>query len=373
MEQIAFDTKKNIGIDAKWFFSGPPSGKVVVRNLIKELLSQNNKDNFFIFLKKSDKKKEFPFLYDNVELIYVPNVNNALANVVLVPLLSRKLNLDIFLFQNFPSPFGAFKSINYVHDVLFLDYPQYFSLKELLYLWPIKYLTKFADYIVTISQSEKTRLLKHGFNSKCISVVYHGIDKKYYYIPNRTEIERIKKKYGLPDKYILYLGRLNKRKNISSLVAAMEFVNDAVLVIAGKKDGDYLKLKDLISKKNLQKQVKFTGHVSSKDISILYRLAHVFCFPSFVEGFGLPPLEAMATGTPVVTSHTTSLPEVCHEAALYADPKNPREIAAKINNLLDDESLHSVMSSKGLLRSKEFGWKTSANQINCIIDNLIKK
>jgi len=112
-----------IGIDAKWFFEGPPSGKVVVRNIIKELLAHNKKDTFFLFLNKSDENKEFPFLYRNVNLVYISNISNALSNVLILPIYSRKLNLDIILYQNFSSPFTRSKSINYVHYVLFLDYP----------------------------------------------------------------------------------------------------------------------------------------------------------------------------------------------------------------------------------------------------------
>ena len=117
-----------IGIDAKWFFDGPPSGKVVVSNLVTQILNRNNEDDFYILLNQSDRGKKFPINKENITLIYLPNCNNALTNIFIVPFVDYKYKLDVVLFQNFSSPFTKSKSINYVHDILFLDFPKFYTL-----------------------------------------------------------------------------------------------------------------------------------------------------------------------------------------------------------------------------------------------------
>lgn len=356
-----------IGIDAKWFFDGPPSGRVVVRNIIEALLEVNKEDLFYLFLNKSDKHKTFPFLNNNVKLIYVKNINNALTNVLFLPLYSRKLKLDIILYQNFPSPFS--RSINYIHDVLFLEYPEYYTLKERLYLWPIKFLSKFSNHIITISESEKDRMVKHKISdSKNISVVYHGINKEYEKLHSKESIDTFRKKYNLPEKFVLYLGRLNSRKNISTLIKALHKLENVTLVIAGKEDREIINLKQLILELKLGKRVIFLGHIPDNDITLLYSAANIFCFPSFAEGFGLPPLESMASGTPVIVSNTTSLPEVCSNAALYVDPKNSSELATQINRLITDENLYSKLVILGKERASSFNWTIAAEKINNIFN-----
>ncbi|MFG6685352.1 glycosyltransferase family 4 protein [Mariniflexile sp. HNIBRBA6329] len=358
-----------IGIDAKWFFEGPPSGKVVVRNIVKELLAQNKKDTFYLFLNKSDKNREFPFLDKNVHLIYLRKINNAISNVLLLPIYSRKLKLDIVLYQNFSSPFAQSRSINYIHDVLFLDYPEYYTFKERLYLWPIKYLSKFSNHIITISESEKKRIIKHNLlKEKNISVVYHGVNKGCGNQNSKDINGEFRQKYDLPEKFVLYLGRLNSRKNIATLLKAISHLNDISLVIAGKEDLEMLNLKKLIVNLKLEKRIIFTGYISDNDISKLYSLAHIFCFPSFAEGFGLPPLESMASGTPVIVSNTTSLPEICANAALYVSPNDSLELAYQINRLLTDEKLYYNLVKLGVERAKEFDWAVTAEQINEIFN-----
>ncbi|ADV48887.1 glycosyl transferase group 1 [Cellulophaga algicola DSM 14237] len=358
-----------IGIDAKWFFDGPPSGRVVVKNIVKELLTYNKKDEFYLFLNKSDKNKPFPFLDNNVTLIYIKNINNALSNVFLLPQYSRKLKLDVILYQNFSAVLTRSKSINYIHDVLFLDFPEYYTLKERIYLWPIKYLSKFSNHIITISESEKKRIIRHNFMKKeAISVVYHGINKDYEQTHSQESIRIFKEKYNLPKKFILYFGRLNYRKNISTLLKSLKDIKDISLVIAGKADHEMANLKNAITKLNLEERVLFTGYIQDDDVIKLYASAHIFCFPSFAEGFGLPPLESMASGTPVIVSNTTSLPEICANAVLYINPNDATDIANKINTLLQDENMYLKLANLGKERAKKFSWETTAEQINNIFN-----
>ena len=363
-----------IGIDAKWFFAGPVSNRVVIRNLLEEILSQNKEDFFYVFLRKSDKKKYFPFLRENVRTVYVTTFTNAFTNIFILPFYFRNLDLDIVLFQNFPSPFCKSKSINYIHDILFLDYPQYFTIIERIYFWPIKFLTRKCDHIITISNNEKSRIIKHKLASEeKITVVYHGVNKKYN--PNYSESQRqsIEKKLSLPRKFILYIGRINRRKNIETLIRALNQTDEMHLVIVGKKDNQNIDLMKMIGKLNIQDRVIFTGHLADNDTPLLYAMANIFCFPSFAEGFGLPPVEAMASGTPVIVSNTTVMPEICGDACLYFDPKNIGELASQIKKLTKDEDLYSKLKEKGIERAKSFSWSKAAHKINRVFQKIIKQ
>ncbi|RKE98836.1 glycosyltransferase family 4 protein [Ichthyenterobacterium magnum] len=358
-----------IGIDAKWFFNGPPSGKVVVKQLLKELLSSTYKDEeFYVFLNKADKEIEFPYKRENIKCIYISSFNNLISNAITLPKYAKKHKLDVVLFQNFGT-FSNIKSIVYIHDLLYLDYPQFYSLKERLYLSLLKPLAKKANTIVTISETEKNRIIKHklgGVNN--VHFVYHGVDKKFKPLDqhDKKQIEAFKLKYNLPNQFILYLGRLNIRKNIANLISAMQYVNTP-LVIAGENDH---KSEDLLSKiktLGLQNKIIFTGYLEENELPLVYALATLFCFPSYAEGFGLPPLEAMASGTPVIVSDRTSLPEVCEDAGMYINPNDSLDIAKKINTLLASKEIINTFATKGVIQAKKFSWIKSAENLMNII------
>ncbi|NRR91472.1 glycosyltransferase family 4 protein [Winogradskyella undariae] len=362
-----------IGIDAKWFFKGPPSGTVVIRNIVEQLIKLNTSDELFLFLNKSDKGNNFPFLQDNVKLIYIKDSNNLFANLFLVPLAARKLDLDVIMYQNFPSPFGAKKSINYIHDILFLDYPKFFTLKEKVYLKPIKYLSKYCNHIITISNSEKNRVVKHRLaKENNVSVVYHGVTNYESVNFSNEDLEAFKKRYNLPSEFILYLGRLNSRKNIYNLLKAMpDVANNTPLVIAGSVDHKMFDINKLISELGLKNRVIQVGFVPERDLNLFYSTAKIFCFPSYAEGFGLPPLEAMALGTPTVVSNTTSMPEVCGDAALYVNPDDYKDIATQINKLLIDKEQFDLRVTLGKEQANKFKKDVVGKEIYNVIKSVV--
>lgn len=362
----------NIGIDAKWFFNGPPSGRVVVRNLVNELASENFKrHNFFFFLPKNDEGLEFPYQAENLNVVYVKQVNNLLSNLFVLPVYAKRLKLDVVLYQNFGSLSRTRKTIVYIHDLLYLDFPQYYGLKERLYLKLLKPIAQRADKIVTISETEKKRIVNHKLSlPKNVYVVSHGVSNLFKPVSEHKEkdISTIKETYNLPDKFVLYLGRLNVRKNIKNLLLAMEKVN-LPLVIVGEPDHKSDDFKELLKSNNLKNRIIFTGYMESSEIPVIYALSTVFCFPSFAEGFGLPPLEAMASGTPVVVSDRTSLPEVCGDAALYVDADDPEDIAMKLNIFIDSKSKREEYSAKGILRAEKFKWSAAAEKLIAIMES----
>lgn len=237
-----------IGFDAKWFFSGNPSGRLLVRNYLEQLIRTFPEHDYFIFLRRADRDRQFPRTSPRVHLIYCGRGNNLVSNLLVIPWKARKLNLDVALFQYFAPFCRSFKTVVFVHDIIFKAHPEYFTLWERLYFWPMKFLARRADRVVTISQTEKKRIVEFRFASEAkVDVVYLGVDPKFkpreFQDPSllHTAVSR----FNLPDRFLLYVGRLNERKNISNLLRAVKRLKDRKigLVLAGMPQGRMFDLK----------------------------------------------------------------------------------------------------------------------------------
>ncbi|MFA7062340.1 MAG: glycosyltransferase family 1 protein [Pedobacter sp.] len=357
-----------IGIDAKWFFDGPPSGRVVIRNIVKHLIELPPNDELYIFLDARAKEIDFPYCHPHVHLIYVWGGVNLLSNIFVIPCSAWSLHLDVFVFQNFSPLFSNFKRYTYIHDVLFKTHPQFYTYKERLYLWPLKYLARLAHRLCTVSATEKKRMAEIGCgDDQMIDVVYHGVDEAF--MPrekhDRDALQVVAEKYALPDSFILYVGRLNVRKNVFNLLKAIPLLKNSSipLVIVGGYDWKMTSVDGLIVELGITSRVIFTGPVYGDDLPRIYALATIVSFVSYAESFGLPALEGMASGVPVVVSNRTCLPEICSDAALYAEPDRPAEIAEMIDKLLDNKQLWQQQRVKGLKRASDFTWKKSAEHL----------
>ena len=368
-----------IGIDAKWYFEGPPSGKRVIRSLVDHLLKANDNTEYFIFLNKKHIDKQFPHgQAQNVTMCWVWAWNNMLSNVFVLPFYAARHRLDVVLYQNFISPFGKSKKVAYIHDVLFLSNPEYYTVYERLYFSPLKFLTRRSDAIITVSEAEKKRLLDFGFadEEEKISVAYHGVEVNFQPRErlNAAEIQHARQKFSLPETFLLYVGRLNLRKNVDNLLRAIPLLQDKSipLVIVGADNWKKSNHARIIEELGIAGRIHFTGAIY-EELSVIYPMAIIFCFPSYAESFGLPPLEAMASGIPVVVSKTTSLPEVCGEAGSYVDPGQPGEIATAIDNLLTNDQLYAEKRRLGLEQAKKFTWDLAAESVMKCIDSCVQK
>jgi len=367
-----------IGVDAKWYFGGPPSGVRVIRNLVHSLLEYDQENEYFIFMDKKYKAKELDFKpNERVKVIYLWAGNNMLSNVFVLPFKANKFHLDVMLYQNFVSPFHRGKKIAYIFDVLFESFPQFFTKRERIYFFFIKYFAWFSNGIITLSETEKKRLVAFGYApEERVHAIYIGVDDSFTTL-NKHEsyrVEQVKMKYNLPNNFLLYVGRLNTRKNIENLLRAMVLIDDKTipLVIAGKEDWKQFDYKSLIEESGIKSRVLFTGWTEDSDLPIIYSLATIFCFPSYAEGFGLPPLEAMASGVPVIVSNTTSLPEICGSSAMYISAEKPEDIAVAISQLLSRKELREVKVIEGLKHVSQFKWKNTAAQFYSVFSSLKK-
>ncbi len=358
-----------IGIDAKWLFTGIISGRLFIQNVLPELLSLHPEIEWHIFLNSKDKDLNLPFRNENVKVHYVWAGFNMLSNLFILPKYAKRLNLDAVLFQTFSPRAKSFKSVVFIHDVLFKRYPEYFTWKEKLYFRPLKWTAPAAERIITTTQYVQNELLRlcYAKNDQSMDLAPSGVTDIFKPINFHSKElqENIKLKYNLPDSYLLFVGRLNARKNIENLIASFPFINnnDICLVIAGAKNWKSSRIDHLLHDEPIRSRVYFTGAVTDDELCVIYAMAKIFCFPSFAEGMGLPPLEAMASGIPVIVSNTTSMPEVCGNAALYADPSDPKAIAQKINELLEDNCLYKLKIQEGLDWAQNYTWRRTAKGI----------
>lgn len=280
--------------------------------------------------------------------------------------------VDITHFFNYHVPPGVKKkTITTVHDMAFKSYPETVRLKTKIMLKiSLKKSCKRADKIMTISEFSKNEIIKYlGIKPDKIFVTHIGVNRDFFKpIENEVLIDSIKSKYKIFDRYFLYLGTIEPRKNLERLIEAYfklrEMIPNApLLVLAGQKgwlyDSIFKKVKDL----KLEKFVIFTGYIKNEDRALILNGALGFVFPSLYEGFGMPPLEAMSCGTPVISSNCTSLPEVIGDAGILVDPYNTNEITLGMKKIVENPELRKKLSLKGIERAKIFTWENSVKKI----------
>jgi len=246
-----------------------------------------------------------------------------------------------------------------VHDIAFLTYPQSFSkFFQLYYTFLFPKNIKRADKIITISQASKDEILKFFPDIKNkIHIIPLGIDKHY------RVLDSIEKQ-----KQILYVGSINERKNLVGVIEAFEKLpqelNYKLVIVGNFYDLFSLspKMQECLKRAKRNSAIVFKHNIDDDALVKEYNISTVLLFPSFYEGFGLPPLEAMACGTPVITSNCSSMPEVCQDAALYVNPHDPYDIAQKLQLLLEDQALQNELIAKGFKRAREFTWEKSAQK-----------
>lgn len=367
-----------IGIEAKWLYHGPPSGQRVVRNLIDALVEVAGEHELHVLLDERARHLPPPRGISAEHCHYVWSRNNQIANVLLVPRAADRAGLDAVVYQNFTPPRlrANHARVAFVHDVIFETRPELFTRRERLYFSSLRPLTASADRVCTVSESERERLVKHRYASpERVDVVPNAPDGAF--VPRERldarMVSAVQSAFDLPERYVLYAGRLNARKNVSTLIAAMAMVHDdAPLFIAGAPDGASTNLDATARSSGVSDRVRLLGRVTDSELRVLYACATLFCFPSLDEGFGLCPLEAMAAGTPVVVSRVGAMQETCGDAAAYVDPTNPAEIASTIEALLRDSGRRAELRALGLERARAFTWRQSAERLLACIDAAVR-
>jgi len=307
------------------------------------------------------------------------NVLRILWEQIMLPIYSRKDRLDLFHYTD--HALSLFQStrqvIITVHDIAYIRFPDLMNKSRQIYKRSIlRESIKRASIIVADSYSTKRDVVEFfGINEKKIKVVHLGVESRFCPISN---VEEYRLKNKLASKMILNVGTLEPRKNVITLMKAFNKLRekgfeDYKLVIAGEKGWLYEQIFKEVEHSDMKNEILFLGVVKDEDLPMLYNCAEIFVYPSLYEGFGLPPLEAMACGIPVITSNTSSLPEVIGNAGIMVDPGDANSLSEAMCKVLKDKELRLRMRNMGLERSKLFSWDNTAKQMLKIYDEALSK
>jgi len=354
----------------------------LINGIAKVSLNKTQNEIFIFFHNSFDRSliEKYPHIkfvkkYTNIK-------SNVLRKGIFLPFSIQSIKIDLFHgLDHIGIPFiyksKTCKYVVTIHDLITLIYPDKFTLKHRLIqntLLP-KVLRK-ADRIIANSNSTKNDIIRlyPEYESK-IKVIYEGIDSKFFQRDSK-EIERTLKKYNIDYKYFLFLGTIEPRKNIINVIEAFiklkqEGNVEQKLVITGRKGWLYKEILEKMQKAPFFQDIVFTDFINDEDLPFLYSGADIFLYPSLYEGFGLPVLEAMACGVPVITSNISSLPEVAGDAALLVNPMNVEEIARAVETLKRDRKLREKMRKKALERAKLFSWEKAAKETLKIYEKTI--
>lgn len=350
-------------------------------NIIKKIIETDFQNSFevniFDLLNKRKSSEGIPNLFNNPQNlsikkcqfmhhgVYIRNLNT----LGLIPYnLFFNSKADIYHFFNFIIPPRIKgKVVNTVYDMVYIRYPETMSKPTYnIHKKNLKRSCEDADVILTISENTKNEITEFmEISPDKIEIAYPAVDGDIFY-PNK-DFKLVKEKYSINNEYILYFGTIEPRKNINSIIKAFKILseknNDISLVLAGRKGWMYEEVFLLVRELGLEEKVIFTGYVAEEDAAALYSCALAFVFPSLYEGFGIPPLEAMACGTPVIVSNKSSLPEVVGDAGILVNALDIENIAYEMDRLIYDDSLRREMSEKGLVQARKFSWEDSAKKV----------
>jgi glycosyltransferase involved in cell wall biosynthesis len=342
-----------------------------IRNLLRELATIDQTTEYVLFCKPED---------NGIAASLGPNFRAAaeraghysISEQISIPVAVKREHLDLFHAPHYVLPvLTPTRSVVTIHDCIHLMFPEY--LRHRLghayahaALWTAAHK---SDRIFTVSEQSKRDILKF-FNvpPEKIVVTPNAIDERFSVIPSEEHVIQTRERYQLSHTYLLYVGNIKPHKNLERLVEAFHMVREQgrpelELLIIGDEISNLQSLRRAVHKHQLHRYVRFLGFVPDKTLAVLYRLASVFVFPSLYEGFGLPPLEAMASGTPVVTSNVSSLPEVVGDAAILVDPYRAEAIADGILQVLRSTHLRDELRERGLARVKAYSWHRSAQRV----------
>jgi glycosyltransferase involved in cell wall biosynthesis len=367
-----------IGIDARWIFPQISGIGKYTRQLIMSLAEIDQINQYVLIFDDRDRMKA------EIELMQLDKIENFSGEVVpfspfstkglmKLPRLLDQLELDIFHSTNFMAPLrrSRCKVVVTIHDLIPYLYPQYVpksKKKRLMPLYKIlmKRIVKKADSVIAVSNHTRKDILRcFKVGGEKVSVVYNGIDRRYF--KRVGPLSSLRQKFKIEGQMAITVGRSDPYKNLIGLVQAFGIIaeNDSdgpSLVIIGADDPRYPEVREFVEENSLGDRVFFAGYLDDENLEAAYRDADMLVHPSLYEGFGFPPVEAMACGTPVVSSDRASLSEVLGNAAELVDPEQPEQIAAAIMKVADDDQLYNRLIESGKSRARCFTLEKMARE-----------
>lgn len=364
-----------VGVDASRAVADRPTGtETYSRRLIQALLSTASPHGFRLYFRDAPQ----PALFPGAELHVIP-LPRMWTHVGLAWEMARRPPDLLFVPAHVLPPVHPQRTLVTIHDLGYLSFPGAHPWHQRLYLdLSTRWNARAATHILTDSRATKDDLIKHyGVDPEKATVAYPGTDESLHPVRDTSAVQAAKARYNIAADYLLYLGTLQPRKNLRRLVTA--FARFATrcsqqsihLVLAGKRGWLCDELFDQVREQGLDQQVHFPGYIAREDKAALLGGATAFVFPSLHEGFGLPVLEAQACGCPVITSTTSSLPEVAGDAALLVDPEDSTAISYAMERLTVDRELRHTLIERGFANVKRFSWEACAETVLDVIETCL--
>jgi glycosyltransferase involved in cell wall biosynthesis len=333
-----------------------------IRNLLRHL-ARIDHETEYVVLCSSEDRAIVAALGENFRAVCEPAGAYSIREQLSIPWRVRRERVDLFHAPHYVLPaLTPSRTVVTIHDCIHLMFPQYLPNRlghayARASLWTAAHK---SDRILTVSEASKRDILRFGNE------------------PDEEHLVRTRERYQLNDQFVLYAGNIKPHKNLERLIEAFHRVrgrglDHLKLLIIGDEISKLQTLRRAVHRHMLHDHVRFLGFVPLETLAVLYRLASVFVFPSLYEGFGLPPLEAMASGTPVVTSNVSSLPEVVGDAAVLVDPYDAEAIADGMMRALTDDDLREDLRRRGLARAQRFSWERSVRQISEIYHEVARQ
>ena len=358
-----------VGIDARTMGLQMGGGDVYSRNLVRTLPLVDPEIEYTLFLTPRQRDIALPGM-EAMRTVVVGPDNLQLRIPFTLPLAAARAGVDVLHAHFLAPPLCPARIVLTVHDISYEHDPRYFSRGYLLqYRAIMPLMARHADAIVTISEFSRQDIIRRYLvPPERVAVAYGAVEPIFRPLRDHATLGAVREKYSTGERFILSVGEIQPRKNLKTLIEAYVRLRraDAIrhkLVLVGKRawlsDETFAAARD----SGYRDDLVFTGYVPDDDLMALYNAAELFVYPSLFEGFGLPPLEAMACGTPVITSNTSSLPEVVGDAGIMLDPRDVDALASAIMQTTADKQLCLSLSDRGIRQAQEFSWESTARKV----------
>ncbi len=375
-----------IGIEAQRIFRKNKHGMdIVALELINSLQEIDTLNDYIIFVQKGEDNGVLKSL-SNIEVVETENSLYPIWEQVVLPREAKKAKIDLLHCTSNTAPISFNKPLLItLHDIIYLEKfnhtkgSTYQIAGNLYRRWNVPIVVKHVSKIITVSEFERVKIQNYfNLDDSDVKVIYNGVGKHFQKITSPDLLEAARKKYNLPDDYVFFIGNTDPKKNVEGVMRSLSILrksnrlNFKLLML--DIDRDYLyQIAKKINDIDLLNHITFSGYVPNTDLPVIYSMASCFIYPSLRESFGIPILEAMACGTPVLTSNTSSMPEVAEDAALIVDPFNSESIANGIHRMLTDQPLRDQLITKGFHRASKFTWQNNALETLAIYSELYNK
>lgn len=372
-----------IGFDTKRFFLNSTGLGNYSRDLVRGVLEEEKDNDYFLYTTggEIDLKTKFLKNHSNIKIVTPTGIYKKMKSYWRSVRLEKQLlkdGVEVFhgLSHEIPrkNKLSKIKYVVTIHDLIFLRFPEnYNRIDREIYKKKVEYACTTADKIIAISEQTKRDLMEFlKVPSHKIEVIYQSCAASFHHISDYRYRHLVQKKYNLPENYILYVGTIEKRKNLATLVEAIGKSNTQLPLVAIGKQTDYTKeVMDMIDKYKLGNQVALLQNVTFLDLPSIYQSANLFVYPSLFEGFGIPVLEALYSKTPVIAATGSCLEEAGGPNSIYVDPKNSDELAQQIDRVIENGELQLEMKEKGFEYAQNFNSQKQAKAVLEVYEKLV--